>query len=39
MVTVIMQKFDYGIMVIFEKINGNTMIQSFVRPSLLLVRA
>ena len=27
-----MQKFDYGITVIFEKINGNTVIYNLVRP-------
>ena len=31
-VTVFIQKFDYVIMVIFEKINDNTMIQNRVRP-------
>ena len=31
-VTVFVQKFDYGITVIFEKINGNTEIQNLVRP-------
>ena len=31
-VTVFIQKIDYGITVIFEKINGNTVIQSLVRP-------
>ena len=34
-VTVFIQKFDYGITVIFEKINGNTVIQSLVRPPLI----
>ena len=27
-----MQKFDYGITVIFEKIKGNTVIENIVRP-------
>ena len=31
-VTVIIQKLDYGITVIFEKINSNTAIQNLVRP-------
>ena len=31
-VTVFVQKIDYGITVIFEKINGNTVIQNLVRP-------
>ena len=31
-VTVFIQKFDYGIMVVFEKINGNKVIQNLVRP-------
>ena len=31
-VTVFIQKFDYGITVIFEKINGNTVMQNLVRP-------
>ena len=31
-VTVFVQKFAYGITVIFEKINGNTVIQNLVRP-------
>ena len=31
-VTVLIQKFDYGITVIYEKINGNTVIQNLVRP-------
>ena len=30
--TVFIQKFDYGITVIFEKINGNTVIENLVRP-------
>ena len=34
-VTVFIQKFDYGITVIFEKKNGNTVIQNLVRPPLL----
>ena len=29
---VFIQKFDFGITVIFEKINGNTVIQNLVRP-------
>ena len=33
-VTVSIQKFDYGITVISEKINGNTVIQNLVRPPL-----
>ena len=35
-VTGFVQKFVYGITVIFEKINGNTVIQSLVRPPLIL---
>ena len=31
-VTVFIQKFDYGITVIFEKMNGNTVIENPVRP-------
>ena len=31
-VTVVIQKFDYGTTVIFEKMNGNTVIQNLVRP-------
>jgi len=31
-VTVLIQQLDYGITVIFEKINGNTIIQNSVRP-------
>ena len=31
-VTVIIQKFDYGMTVIFEKMYGNTVIQNLVRP-------
>ena len=34
-VTVFIQKFDYGITVIFEKINGNTVIQNLVRSTLI----
>ena len=30
--TVFIQTFDYGITVIFEKINGNTVIENLVRP-------
>ena len=37
-VTVFIQKFDYGITVIFEKINGNTVIQNLVRPPLYVVQ-
>ena len=33
-VTVFIQKFEYGTTVIFEKINGNTVIQNLVRPPL-----
>ena len=33
-VTVIIQKFDYGISLIFKKINGNTVIQNLIRPPL-----
>ena len=36
-VTVIIQKFDYDITIIFEKINGNTVIQNLVRPPLMRV--
>ena len=36
-VTVFIQKFDYGITVIFEKINGNTVIQNLVRPPVNIV--
>ena len=31
-VTVFIQKSDYGIMVILEKINGNAVIQNLVQP-------
>ena len=31
-VTVFIQKFDYGITVLFEKINGNAVIQNLVQP-------
>ena len=31
-VTEIIQKFNYAMTVIFEKINGNTVIQNHVRP-------
>ena len=31
-VKVSIQKFDYGITVIFEKINGNTIVQNLVSP-------
>ena len=31
-VTVIIRKFDYGTTVIFEKMNGNTVIENPVRP-------
>ena len=33
------QKFDDGITVIFEKINGNTVIQNLVRPPPVLLHA
>ena len=33
-VTVFVQKFDYDITIIFEKINGNTLIQNLVRTPL-----
>ena len=31
-VTIFIEKFDYGITVIFEKINGNTVIENLVLP-------
>ena len=34
-VKVFIQKFDYGITVIFEKINGYTVIQNLIRPFLV----
>ena len=34
MVMVFIQKFEYGITVILEKINGNMVIQNLVRPPL-----
>ena len=34
-VTVFIQKFDYGDTVIFEKFNGNTVIQNLVRPPFI----
>ena len=38
MVTVFIQKYDYGITVIFEKIDGNTVIRNLVRPPLSSAR-
>ena len=36
-VMVIIRKFDYGTTVIFEKMNGNTVIQNLVRPPVNVI--